>query len=153
MQQLSIRRTKREDFDGVADLFALWVSEDITHGEAIPAAVEFERWMSEICFVAEIKNQIIGVLVATETIHNTSLGVIPGNTRVIHLEELYVHPEYRNQQVGTKLLSRMFSEAKKRKVDHFLLYSATKDWRKIIKFYERQGFEFWNFQMFKRPEK
>ena len=149
---MSIRKASQEDLEAVRELFTLWVQEDITYGEEVPSLEDFERYLQEIYFVAEYKNQIIGLLVATETFHTTALTIVPKNTRVIHLEELYVHPIYRNQQVGSKLLEKLFSEAEKRGVDHFLLYSGTKDWDKIIKFYKRHGFEPWYFQMFKRAK-
>lgn len=128
MQSISFRRAQPKDFPVIKELFDLSVEEDINRGECSPNTIEFQQWLNEIFYIAEVKSHVVGLLIATEVVHSITLGIIPSNTRVIHLEELYVHPDYRNRRIGSKFLSKLFSEAEKRAVGHFLLYSATKDW-------------------------
>lgn len=86
-----------------------------------------------IIFVCEHNSKIIGsvtLLIEQKFIHNLS--------KYAHVEDLYVHPEYRNEKIGKTLIEKALEHCKKisvYKVTLNCIDSETKD------FYIKQGFE------------
>jgi GNAT superfamily N-acetyltransferase len=76
--------------------------------------------------------------------------VIPAGESYFDVVNLYVTPEFRNRGVGGSLINRRPAQAKQQGVSYALVYSAAKNIKGIVKFYERNNFQSWYVQMFRK---
>jgi GNAT superfamily N-acetyltransferase len=65
---------------------------------------------------------------------------IPLEEPYLEIFEVYVHPDYRSQGLGKKLIFEMVKKAESNQVHR---------WRETAAFYEALGFNMWYIQMFK----
>lgn len=98
--------------------------------------------------VAESDGEVVGFI--SGSIHSSEgMAVIPEGESYLEIDDLYVSPEFRRRGVGSGLITQILGRAKERGVAYALLYSASKDIRSILRFYERHGFQSWYVQMFR----
>jgi ribosomal protein S18 acetylase RimI-like enzyme len=57
-------------------------------------------------------------------------------------------PEFRNKQVGGKLMEKLLEVAENNGIKRFLVNTVTNDMDQIMKFYRRFGFEPWFVELF-----
>src|SRR5688572_9046524 len=114
----------------------------------VPETVEqVEKSIGAYFFVAEAAGKVIGFV--SGAIHlSDGLAVIPKGEDYLEIENLYVAPQFRKQGIGGKLIDELLRQAKQNGVAYARLYSATKDLRGILKFYERHNFQSWYVEMF-----
>ena len=115
------------------DLSYVWEKEDITFGLRHN---EFSD-IGEICFIALDNDKIIGYIFGNYFINdkNRSYGEI--GDEFFDVLELYVLPEYRSQGIGKKLFSLLEEEVGK-EAKYIILSTATKDYKRILKFYAEE---------------
>lgn len=147
-----IRKACPEDMKSVLKLI-----EELAHFEKEPDAVEidvselqnkgFGRNPQFTCFVAESKNEIVGIALVYNRF-STWKGT------VLHLEDLIVRKEFRGKGIGTMLLDevvRLGGQLGVKRISWEVL-----DWNEpAIKFYESKGADVkrdWNVVQLNNPE-
>jgi GNAT superfamily N-acetyltransferase len=75
--------------------------------------------------------------------------VFPAGTDYLEVEDLFVASGWRDAGIGTRLMERLFAEAQGQGVAASMVFSATKDLARIVRFYERLGYQPWGVQLFK----
>lgn len=148
MNQMNIRIAAETDIPSICQLQQEWFEEGNVYGFEPENQEKLRLILGTFCLVAEMDNDIIGFV--TGNIHTSDgLAVIPAGKRYIEVDNVYVSLPYRRQGIGGHLVDQLLVEAKKQGVTHALLYSATKDIRSILNFYENHGFQSWYIQMFR----
>ncbi len=99
-------------------------------------------------WVAEHGTVVVGYAYGRVEV-SESLVVIPAGERYLEIEELYVLSEYRNQGLGSDLVRALLRVTAENHVTRGLVHSATKDWRRIVRFYEQFDFKMWYVQMYR----
>ncbi|WP_369125268.1 GNAT family N-acetyltransferase [Alicyclobacillus fastidiosus] len=98
-------------------------------------------------FVADKDGQIVGYIFATT--HVSEGTAVPQGKKFLEIDEVYVHPDYRTDGIGHKLVDHLLAEARSHGITRSVVYSASKQWDKIVGFYEKHGFKMWFVQMYK----
>jgi ribosomal protein S18 acetylase RimI-like enzyme len=98
--------------------------------------------------VAEANDEVIGFI--SGSIHSSErMAVMPDGESYLEIDDLYISPEFRRRGVGSGLVNQPLAQAKQQGVAYALLYSAAKDVRGILRFYEQHGFQRWYVRMFR----
>lgn len=147
--RLVIRQATRNDLPDILLLQRRWVKEGITYGLSADDDVTIEDRLSPYLRVAELDGRIVGFAAGAVQVSD-GLAVIPSGERYIEVVDLYVDPSVRSRQIGGKLVEDLLEVAKERGLRAALVYSATKDIRRVLRFYEDHGFESWYIQMYKK---
>jgi GNAT superfamily N-acetyltransferase len=74
--------------------------------------------------------------------------VVEAGERHLCLEQLYVLSERRGGGIGSTLVQRLLTEARAHGIETCLVQSQNLDWQPPLRFYQKQGFRPWYFQMF-----
>lgn len=98
--------------------------------------------------VAEVDGQVVG-FVSGSTHESDGAAVVPEGVVYLEVADLYVAAPSRRGGIGGRLLDELLAVARREGVRKVLVYSATKDVRRVLTFYERQGFRPWYVQMFR----
>ena len=133
---IEIRKTALTD-DIVAQLIELsiaWEKENITYG----LRANEKDDLREPCFVALDEEKVVGYCFGHfyEAEKKTTYSEI--GERCFSVDELYVLPEYRSQGIGKRLYKAMEEEVKGQCVC-LNLVTATKDYKRIIRFYDEEA--------------
>jgi ribosomal protein S18 acetylase RimI-like enzyme len=148
MNLMNIRSAIEADIPVIGRLQQEWFDESSVYGFVPDSQEQLRLILGSFCLVAETDEDVIGF--ATGSIHTSDgLAVIPAGKHYIEVDNVYVSSQYRHQGIGGHLVDQLLGEAKKQGVTYALLYSATKDIRSILKFYEQHGFQSWSVQMFR----
>lgn len=115
------------------DLSLIWEKEEITFGLRHNTKEDLE----EPCFIAVDNNKIIGYIFGHYYVNDKDLNYGKKGDKCFDVMELYVLPEYRNKGIGKKLFSILESEVSK-EASYITLSTATKDYRRILKFYSEE---------------
>ena len=143
-----LRQCDETDLPAIAQLYANFAAEEIAYGLVAENVDELRQRLSAYCLVAEVKNEIVGFVLATEQI-NPGYAVMPESERYLAIDDLYVLPAFRQQGIGSELLAAVEEQARANSIVRFLLYSSVKDLDAVIKFYRRHGYQSWCIQMYK----
>ncbi|MCP4646092.1 MAG: GNAT family N-acetyltransferase [bacterium] len=145
-QDFQSRQATAADVPALRSLQEQWAAEDITYGFVPADADAIEDALRSYAFVAEADGQVIGFVTAScATSEGTA--VVASGERYIELDDLFVVPEWRSGNVGGALVELVLEAAREEGVRKALVYSATKDVRRVLAFYERHGFRSWYVQM------
>src|SRR5262249_14781783 len=111
MKQVRIRACTLHDIDAVIGLERQWEQEDIAYGDFKPMDREvyvaiLDRFPAYF-LVAESDGQLVGYIHASVQ-PAKSIEVIPEQEPHVAIEDIYVQPDLRNQDIGGKLLERVF---------------------------------------------
>ena len=146
-----IRDAVSADVARVHALCAGWEDEAITYGMVTTPAETLEAQLGPYFLVAEADGEIVGYV--TGSVHaSDGLAVIPAGAEYLEIDELYVIPTRRSQDIGRRLLDTVLARAEAAGVDYQLVYSATKDIRRVLHFYEQSGFQSWCIQLYRAPK-
>lgn len=141
-----LRLARGEDVPSLVALEDRWLAEDSTIGMVAVTAAEVRDWLGPYCWVAEHDGEIVGFAYGRAEI-SEGLAVIPAREPYLRVEELYVLPEHRERGVGGRLLDQLLAEARARGIVRGRVYSSSRDWRRIIAFYQRHGFAMWYVEL------
>jgi ribosomal protein S18 acetylase RimI-like enzyme len=145
---VTVRKANETDLSYVAKLSEIWVSECITYGLGANTEELLRNNIGDYFWVAEINSEIVGYI--TGSVHESDgLAVIEQGEQYLEVDEVYVHPEYRSENIGHMMVDKLLEAAESNGITRSIVYSATKQWRKIIGFYEKHGFKMWFVQMYR----
>ena len=138
--------------DALAEVIALpqdWEQENITWG--LRANTEEDLAGMRI-FAAYEGDRLTGYAAVSASATERPYSMVPTvGTRCWEIEELYVIPEMRGRGVGRALYMHAEEKAREDGAEFVFLSTATKDYRRILKFYiDEMGMEFWNARLFKK---
>ncbi len=148
MHNYILRLAHTADVAAIVALEEQWTAEDTTIGQIAASAEQVSSWLGPFCWVAEQTGTIIGFSTAAVQT-SEGLAVIPAGERYLQIDELYVVPAYRDSGVGGRLVERVLAEAASQGISRGRVYSASRDWQRIISFYERQGFKMWGLELYR----
>jgi GNAT superfamily N-acetyltransferase len=98
--------------------------------------------------VVESNGQLVGYIHAS-THYEQRVEVIPKGEPYLEIEDIYVHPASRSQDIGGKLLEQVFEIAQQEGIQRFVVGTKSKETDKILGFYRSHGFTPWRIQFFK----
>ena len=147
MTEPLIRLAEARDVDEVARLQARWAEEDITYGQTPASPQEIAGKLGPFFYVTLQGSRISGFVYGSERV-SEGLAVIPEGKRYLEIDELYVQPEFRNRGLGGTLMETLLRAARDRGIERFKVYSAAKEFDRILAFYRRHGFRPWYAEMF-----
>lgn len=147
MTEPLIRLAEAGDVDEVARIQVEWAEEGNTYGQAPTSAQDIAGKLGPFFYVALLDGGISGFIYGSERV-SEGLAVIPEGERYLEIDELYVRPQSRNTGVGGALLETLLRAARDRGIERFKVYSAAKEFDRILAFYRRHGFRPWYVEMF-----
>jgi ribosomal protein S18 acetylase RimI-like enzyme len=119
------------------------------YGFVAETVEQIEKAINPYFLVAETGGEMIGFISGDVSAGDGS-AVVPPGEKYLEIENLYVAPEFRKQGVGGRLVDEALTKARRNGAAYATLYSASKDARGILRFYERHGFKSWYVQMFQK---
>lgn len=145
---VTVRKANETDVLKVVKLSELWVSECITYGLGPNSEELLRNNIGDYFWVAEINSEVVGYI--TGSVHESDgLAVIEKGERYLEVDEVYVHPEYRSENIGYLMVDKLLQTAEGNGITRSIVYSASKQWQKIVGFYEKHGFKMWFVQMYR----
>jgi GNAT superfamily N-acetyltransferase len=152
MEQVRIPPCTHNDIDAVIQLERRWEQEAIAYGDFNPMSREayvaiLERF-PDYFLVAESAGGLVGYSHASVQ-HERPIEVIPAEQAYVEIEDIYVLPDLRNQNIGGQLLERIFEIARLEGIERFVVGTLSKETDSILRFYRSHGFTPWRIQFFK----
>ncbi len=146
---LTIRPCREEDLGLVSQFTAQWEAEHITTGYRAEAAADLRAKLGPFFLLALWDGEVVGFVAASllEAVP-AEMAIFTEGGRYLEIDELYVLPAYREQAIGTTLMQTVMQAARRQGIEHFSVYSSTKQWRSMTAFYEQLGFKMWFVRMF-----
>ena len=152
MHQILIRACTEQDLTAVVQLERHWEQEAIAYGAFNPLDQAAFRGILErfpaYFLVAESDRQLVGYIHGSVQ-RTTPVAVIAEQEPYVEIENLYVHPDFRNRKIGGALLERLFEVARHAGIARFVVGTASTDTERIMQFYRSHGFTPWSIQFFK----
>jgi PhnO protein len=152
MEQVHIRPCVLNDIDAVIQLERQWEQEAIAYGDFNPmdreAYVAILERFAAYFLVAESDRGLVGYIRASVQ-RDKPIEVIPAEEPYIEIEDIYVQPDFRNQDIGGQLLERIFDIARLEGIQRFVVGTHSKETDSILRFYRSHGFTPWRIQFFK----
>lgn len=145
---ITVRKANENDLSKVAKLSELWEAECITYGLGANTTEMLRGNIGEYFWVGEINAEVVGYIIGS-VYESDGLAVIEKGEQYLEVDEVYIHPEYRNENMGHMLVDKLLQTAEINGITRSIVYSASKQWRKIIGFYEKHGFKMWFVQMYR----
>lgn len=143
-----IRKANEDDLLRTVELSELWVSEYVTYGLEVNTEEILRNYIGDYFWVAEVDAIVVGFI--TGTVHESDgLAVINKGERYLEVDEVYVHSDYRSGNIGHLLVDKLLQTAEDNGISRSIVYSASKQWQKIVGFYEKHGFKMWFVQMYR----
>lgn len=129
---MNIRILKKEDYQLFMNLHNMSISQEKFN------ELYDDIFKAAIIYVIELDNKLVGMaklLIEQKFIHNLS--------KYGHIEDVYVDPDYRNNNYGKLLIKHMVDYCKERS---FFKITLTCN-EQVAPFYEKNGFEIYNLHM------
>jgi GNAT superfamily N-acetyltransferase len=149
MNQPIIRQATEADVPIVRRLGVQWQEEDITWGLIAATEAQLRSALGPYFLVAHSDGQIVGFISGARRM-SPGLAVIPKDELYLEITDVYIVPEQRSGRVGRALVEAIEQVARDHGMRHALVYSATRQVHRILKFYESAGYQSWYVQLFKR---
>jgi GNAT superfamily N-acetyltransferase len=93
--------------------------------------------ITEIYLVKDIRQKVIGIMTLTE-----GQSIYAGGKYGL-LDEMYVRPEFRSDNIGTEMVEKMKRIGLQKKWKRIDVTAPTEErWKRTVAFYERSGFLF-----------
>lgn len=145
---MNVRPAIVGDLPVVQRLQREWAQAQITHGYRPPRRVALRRALGGFFWVAEHRGRIVGFTYGSRRV-SKGLAVVPKGCAYLDIEDVYVTPRWRNRGVGRALIDAITAAARERNIRRVMVYSATKDMRRLLRFYEQLGFKSWFVQLYR----
>jgi ribosomal protein S18 acetylase RimI-like enzyme len=152
MEQVRIRACRATDIAGVMALERQWEQEAIAYGDFNPmsreAYVAILEHFPAYFLVAEHDGHLVGYIHASVQ-RDKPLEVLPAQEPYVEIEDIYVQPDFRGQDIGGALLEQIFAIARQEGIQRFVVGTTSKDTDRILRFYRDHGFTPWRMQFFR----
>jgi len=143
-----IRECTRDDIESVLEMARGWEAEDSTYGYVAEKADELAGRIGPYFLVAESRGCVVGY--AFGSVHvSEGTAVLPAGEAYVEVDAIYVAAEHRSSGIGGMLLDGLLEAARRNGVERSLVYSATRDLEKVLRFYRRHGFKNWYVRMYR----
>lgn len=128
-----------------------WVKENITYGYCADSGDEIVNFDKEYFYAAFDSGRTIGYVTAEVRVNDGGIymNIFPKGEIFLQVNDLYVSADYRNNNIGEKLLSLVEEKAKENNIQHIFISSAAKDADAVRRFYGRNGYRIWTTVFFK----
>ena len=143
--ECTIRRASAGDLKAISALSKAWADEGITRGLVASTPVDLAACEVWVCIAEEL---IVAYLSGNRMV-SENMCIFPPNSQYFAVDELYVVPELRGKQVGSRLYRDVEAELEREGIRHILLSSASVAHQKIIDFYQKNGFDLWTMVFYK----
>jgi len=147
--EVTLRPASMEKLPQVLALQEQWAAEEITYGYVSGNMAQLLTALEDTFLLAVEDDRIVGYITASAHI-SEGTAVIPANACYLEIDDLYVIRPRRGQGIGKALLDAVLARAEAAGIEYQLLYSSTKDIRRILSFYEECGFSSWYVQMYRK---
>lgn len=102
---VNVRKANEGDLLRVSELSVLWVTEGITYGLGATTEEILRNYIGDYFWVAEIDSVVVGYI--TGTVHESDgLAVIEIGECYLEVDEVYVHPDYRSDNIGHAMVDK-----------------------------------------------
>ncbi len=145
---LGIRPAEARDLPAVQRFSRDWAAGGETLGYEAPSEALLNGVLGGCFFVAEADGALVGYLYGQTRRDALHTAVVPATADYLEIEDVFVAPEWRSQAVGHELVARAQAWAAERGIRHILVYTATRQTDRILRFYRDCGFESWAVQLF-----
>jgi GNAT superfamily N-acetyltransferase len=145
-----IRRAQTKDLKSISELSEVWEKEDVTYGLKKNTIQYLQEFLDKEIWVVTDNEIVVGYLFG-EVKHNNGLSIFEeSDSLYFELEEIFIHPQYRDLGFGTALLKRVIGEElTDRGIYRITVSTANKDLKKVMDFYVKNGFKTWTMTLFK----
>lgn len=148
VENIIIKECLPDQIEQVLELQSIWAKEQITIG-FVPATREYLLdKLGALFIVASDNGRVVGFAYATAHI-SKDMAVISDGQRYAEIDDIYVLAEYRSRNIGGRLLDKLIEASKQEGLEHFYVYSASKDTDNILSFYRKHGFKSWCVQLYR----
>lgn len=149
--KITYKQFESQYANSVAVLQKQWETENITFGFMADTENEILSYDKKYFYVALDGDSIVGYVTSEAKTNDKDnyMNIFPINTVYIQVNDLYIAPTYRNQNIGAELLTIIEETANKNNIQHIFLSSATIDAESVRRFYEKNGFKIWTTMFFK----
>ena len=148
MNNVVIRECISADIEKVMELDSSWAAEDSTYGYVAESVEGFADRLGPYFLVAEVQGSVVGF--AYGSVHvSEGMAVLPAGQMYFEVDAIYIATEHRNSGIGGMLLNGLLEVAQRNRIERSLVYSATKDLDRILRFYRRHGFKNWYVRMYR----
>lgn len=101
--------------------------------------------------VAKMGKQIIGYCYGSVEEKKKTTSCFKKGQKSFYIEEIYISPNYRNQNIGTKLLQFLEDYAKSLGCEILETTAVSKDYKKLLDFYiNKMEMKFWSANLIKK---
>lgn len=142
-----VRKCQVTDIDKVIRVMEEWEAEEITPSFIPSSRGELLARMSPYFLVAEIGGTILGFIQGRVKKAESSRIVEEGR-EYLEVDAIYVPPEARGQEVGSRLLKGLVEKARENQVNHFLVNISTKNVERFSSFLRQHRFKPLNVQFY-----
>jgi GNAT superfamily N-acetyltransferase len=148
--KMVIRRAQTKDLKSISELSEVWEKEDVTYGLKKNTIQYLQEFLDKEIWVVTDNEIVVGYLFG-EVKHNNGLSIFEeSDSLYFELEEIFIHPQYRDLGFGTALLKRVIGEElTDRGIYRITVSTANKDLKKVMDFYVKNGFKTWTMTLFK----
>ena len=145
INKISLTKSTMDELIALSDV---WRKEAISHGIVTNTKEDFVG--KDIYVAYNSRNRIIGYLLCSFFVEKKQAPTIPKGSNVCYVDELYVEKKYRSKGIGKLLFEKMENDIIN-KCEYIELVTSTKDYKRIIHFYEDVlGMNFWSASFFKK---
>lgn len=145
---VSIRTAKKSDLHSLSSMQKLLESEGAIWGFGADPIQEWEALDLNWLLVAEEDELPVGYVFCVPREYKGEC-VFPEGSRILEILEIYVRPASRRDGVGHELVSAVQARAEEEGFSHLRLYSASKQFDDVVRFYRDCGFNPWYLEMVK----
>jgi GNAT superfamily N-acetyltransferase len=143
-----VRKAVEKDVISIQELQQRWLAEGSVYG-FVPEDEEQIAVALASYLLVEVDGEVVGFL--SGSVHlSEGMAVIPAGESYLEIDNLYVLPEFRNRGLGSRLIEARLALAREQGISYALVYSASREIKDILKFYERHNFKSWYIQMFQK---
>lgn len=137
----------------LADAKEMWAlerslaREGVLWGEVPNSRAVIKSRIGPLAFVAEANGRLVGHIIGVVR-KSTNICIFRKGQRYVELNAIFISRNWRGRGVGGLLVRMLIKEARKQGFKRFLVYTASKELERAIRFYRGVGFRTWCANLF-----